>query len=214
MLSSSGPDCPAKALPERSSSSSGGSPSTSQSAGWGRPGRPKTGARRPLQSWQAWQLVTAWSRAGASSSAGTTLSPPTRAKLVPVSVSNWAVGLDLIACIAIFSIAISVVRGSISRLGAGRLGASATVWGNQTRTPISCNMARWRSSRARLIVLFSQSQAHDDRVFTLAVPALVVLGAPAHLNKTLRLVNPQRPGVAHAHLKPQGFGGLPARPQT
>ena len=72
----------------------------------------------------------------------------------------------------------------------------AAACGNQTRTPISCNMARWRWSRSRLMRALSQTQAHHHCVLTLAVDGGVVVFALADAAIAVAFVHLQRTQIA------------------
>src|SRR5665811_77491 len=102
----------------------------------------------------------------------------------------------------------AVSAGAVQLLSANGSRGAALASGHQTRTPISCNMARWRWSRSRLIVAFSQTQAHHHRIFTLTLAAGVIIFAQANPAVTMALVNLERPQVALAHLQPEPVGAL------
>src|ERR1035437_6361974 len=105
------------------------------------------------------------------------------------------------------------VPDSLRACAGGSPAAPAPASGHQTRTPISCNMARWRWSRSRLIVAFSQTQAHHHRIFTLTLAAGVIIFAQTDPAVTMIFVNLERAQVALAHLQPKPVDALTFGPQ-
>src|ERR1035437_3912150 len=81
---------------------------------------------------------------------------------------------SLAACTGIVAIGTAWVLGAATVCA----GVCTSAWGHQTRSPISCNMARWRGSRSRLMMLIlSQTQAHHHGIFTLALHGWVIVFA-------------------------------------
>src|ERR1035437_2512242 len=105
------------------------------------------------------------------------------------------------------------VPDSLHAWAGGSPAAPTPASGHQTRTPISCNMARWRWSRSRLMAAFSQTQAHHHRIFTLTWADGIIIFAQAGAAVTLAFVNLERPQIARAHLQPKPVGALTFVPQ-
>ena len=147
MLSSSWPAGPAKGRPARSSSSSGGSPTSSQSACRASGSALKTAALRPAHRRQALQVETA------AASSGQSIASTSAAGAAPAPLSTGTGATARAATPCGLAAAPGCAAGA---RGAGTAAASTVAVGagergHQTGMCISCSIARWRASRSRLM---------------------------------------------------------------